>query len=38
MKYSGPKGEEWSGRGRLPQWVEDAEKQGRKRDEFLIQK
>jgi DNA-binding protein H-NS len=37
-KYRGPKGEEWSGRERLPQWVADVEKQGRKRDEFLIQK
>ena len=38
VKYRGPNGEEWAGRGRLPQWISDAEKQGHKRDEFLIQK
>ena len=36
VKYRGPRGEEWSGRGRLPQWVADAEKQGKSRDEFKV--
>ena len=36
IKYRGPKGEEWSGRGRPPQWVAEAEKQGRKREEFAV--
>ena len=38
VKYKGPAGEEWSGRGKLPQWLADAEKEGRKRDEFLVRK
>lgn len=29
-------GEEWSGRGIAPRWIRDAEKDGRSRDEFLI--
>ena len=36
IKYRGPKGEEWSGRGRQPQWVAEAEKHGRKREEFAV--
>ena len=36
VKYRGPKGEEWSGRGRQPQWIAEAEKQGRKREEFAV--
>lgn len=38
VKYRGPGGQEWSGRGKLPQWLTEAEKQGRKRDEFLVGK
>ncbi|HEY8357316.1 MAG TPA: H-NS histone family protein [Ramlibacter sp.] len=36
-KYRGPNGETWSGgRGRKPQWVAEALKQGRSLDEFEI--
>jgi DNA-binding protein H-NS len=36
-KYRGPNGETWSGgRGRKPQWVTEALKQGRKLEEFEI--
>lgn len=38
MKYRSPKGEEWSGRGKSPQWIADAEKQGRSREEFAIKR
>lgn len=37
-KYRGPNGEEWSGRGRSPKWVQVAEAEGKSRDEFLIEK
>ena len=36
VKFRGPKGEAWSGRGKLPAWLAEAEKQGRKRDEFKV--
>ncbi len=36
-KYRGPNGEEWSGRGRTPNWLEALEAEGRGREEFLIQ-
>lgn len=36
VKYRGPDGETWTGRGRLPTWLEKAEASGRKRDEFLV--
>jgi DNA-binding protein H-NS len=36
VKFRGPKGEAWSGRGKLPQWMADAEKQGKSRDEFMV--
>jgi len=36
-KYRHPDtGETWTGRGKAPRWVTDAEAAGRKRDEFLI--
>jgi len=35
-KYRGPKGELWSGRGRKPQWVLDAEKGGIPTETFKI--
>ena len=38
VKFKGPNGEEWSGRDRLPQWLADAEKAGKNRDDFLIRK
>ena len=36
-KYRGPNGEEWSGRGRTPNWLTALEAEGRGREEFLIQ-
>ena len=36
-KYRGPNGEEWSGRGRMPNWLSALEAEGRGREEFLIQ-
>lgn len=36
-KYRDPvSGATWSGRGRTPRWIADAEAQGRSRDDFLI--
>lgn len=35
-KYRGPVGETWSGRGRPPRWLSEAEAQGKKREEFRI--
>jgi DNA-binding protein H-NS len=37
-KYRSPTGEEWSGRGRMPRWLQMAEAEGKTRDEFLIEK
>lgn len=34
VKYRGPNGEEWSGRGRLPKWLQVAEAEGKKREDF----
>jgi|RhiMethySRZTD1v2_1073278.scaffolds.fasta_scaffold2398780_1 DNA-binding protein H-NS len=37
--YKNPKtGETWSGRGRPARWLAAAEKEGRKRSEFLVKK
>jgi DNA-binding protein H-NS len=36
-KYRSPNGEEWSGRGRMPNWLAALEAEGRGREEFLIQ-
>jgi DNA-binding protein H-NS len=37
IKYRGPNGETWSGgRGRKPQWVTQALKDGRKLEEFAV--
>ena len=36
-KYRGPNGEEWSGRGRTPDWLAALEAAGRGREEFLVQ-
>lgn len=36
VKYRGPNGEEWSGRGRLPKWLQVAEAEGKKREEFAV--
>ncbi|MBK1658212.1 H-NS histone family protein [Paracraurococcus ruber] len=35
-KYRSPTGDEWSGRGRMPRWLQAAEAEGKSRDEFLI--
>ena len=37
-KYRGPDGETWSGRGLSPRWLVAQEKQGKKRESFLIKK
>ncbi|MDM8356158.1 H-NS histone family protein [Pandoraea communis] len=35
-KYRGPNGEEWSGRGRQPQWLTAALEQGKTKEDFAI--
>jgi DNA-binding protein H-NS len=35
-KYRGPNGETWAGRGLAPRWLTALEKNGKKRDRFLI--
>jgi DNA-binding protein H-NS len=37
-KYRGPGGETWAGRGAIPRWLAAAIKEGKKRDDFLIDK
>src|SRR5262245_39661153 len=37
-KYRGPKGETWAGRGATPRWLAALIKQGRKKEEFAIDK
>src|SRR5215218_889093 len=34
VRYRGPNGETWSGRGRMPKWLQTLEADGRKREEF----
>jgi DNA-binding protein H-NS len=36
VKYRSPEGETWTGRGRVPQWLQALEEQGRSREEFLV--
>ena len=36
IKYRDDKGNTWTGRGKTPRWVVDAEKAGAKRDQFLV--
>lgn len=36
IKYKGPHGETWTGRGQKPVWLAELLKQGRKVEEFLI--
>jgi DNA-binding protein H-NS len=38
LKYRGPSGETWAGRGAKPRWLVDAIKGGKKIDDFLIEK
>ena len=35
IKYRGPDGQIWSGRGRPARWITELEAQGRKREEFV---
>ena len=37
VKYRGPEGEEWSGRGRAPVWLRNLEAGGHNREEYLVQ-
>jgi DNA-binding protein H-NS len=37
-KYRGPSGETWAGRGARPRWLVAAMKEGKKLDDFLIDK
>jgi DNA-binding protein H-NS len=36
VKYRSPDGGTWTGRGRVPQWLQAFEEQGRNREEFLV--
>jgi DNA-binding protein H-NS len=36
IKFRSPTGEGWSGRGRVPVWLREAEEQGHNREEFLV--
>lgn len=36
VKYRGPEGQCWTGRGRAPGWLVSLEAQGRDRHEFLV--
>lgn len=36
VKYRGPDGQTWSGRGRAPNWLVALEAQGRNKGEFLV--
>jgi DNA-binding protein H-NS len=37
-KYRGPDGETWAGRGAMPRWMAAAIKEGKTREDFLIDK
>ncbi len=36
VKYRGPNGENWSGRGRPPRWVQAVEAEGRSRNDYAV--
>jgi len=36
VKYRGPNGEEWSGRGRSPAWIKEALEQGKSKEDFAV--
>lgn len=36
VKFRGPAGQEWSGRGRPPQWLTAAEAEGKSREQFRV--
>ncbi len=35
-KFKGPGGELWSGRGRMPKWMQAAQAEGKAKEDFLI--
>jgi DNA-binding protein H-NS len=37
-KYRGPEGEKWAGRGATPRWLKAAIKEGKKLEDFAIEK
>jgi DNA-binding protein H-NS len=37
-KYRGPDGDTWAGRGATPRWLKAAIKEGKKAEDFLIEK
>ena len=37
-KFRGPEGETWAGRGATPRWLKAAIKEGKKAEDFLIEK
>ena len=37
VRYRGPNGETWSGRGRTPRWLAALEAEGRGRKEFVVE-
>jgi DNA-binding protein H-NS len=36
VKYRGPEGQRWAGRGRPPEWITTLEASGRNREEFRV--
>ena len=36
VRFRGPNGETWAGRGRTPRWLEALEAEGRQRTEFAV--
>jgi DNA-binding protein H-NS len=36
VKYRSPEGLNWTGKGRVPKWLQALEEQGRNREEFLV--
>lgn len=36
VKYRGPNGETWSGRGRSPVWLKEALEQGKSKEDFAV--
>ncbi|MHB0704094.1 H-NS histone family protein [Roseomonas mucosa] len=36
VKFRGPNGEGWSGRGKMPKWLQVAEAEGKNRAEFAV--
>ncbi|HEV7264161.1 MAG TPA: H-NS histone family protein [Falsiroseomonas sp.] len=38
VKFRGPNGETWSGRGRMPKWLQALEAEGKSRDEYAVEK